>query len=497
MGFLMKTKTRADRATHLVAGQGYIQMKLSTIKTLLATSFLTCAVAAQAYPVASGDHPDHPEGESLVTPAITLPLSSGWFQLIYILNEISNSHIHGKDPDLKMVKDVVNAYLKTLDPHSALLDEDDLKKLKAHFNPSFSGIGIQFTPHENGISVNLVLPDGPSERAGLKNGDIITRVNDTPIKGLSSDEVVGLLRGENGTAVSLTIERNGQRISPISVTRGNVVSPSVSARMIDGTGYIQILNFNGTLGEHFKKAVETLKSDPAGAPHSWIMDLSYNPGGELKAAIALADSVLDDEGVIVRQLGRDQDENKETHATPGDILNGQPLVVLVNRGSASASEVVAGTLQGANRAMIIGTKTFGKGSVQTIYDLTTDFGIKLTTGLYETRGGPVQGYGVTPDINVTPLRGATVIPDSVSESNLTSTIRGQSNFTQRSPQSTCSVIREDLTLDNVDSSLRDSFNKPHLPLICALDHLKRSLGMTPSGLTRTAPYSVIEAAPGS
>lgn len=472
-------------------------MKTNTIKTLLATSFLTCALAAQAYPVASGDHPDHPEGEPLATPSINLPVSSGWFQLIYILNEISKNHIHGKEPSLDMVKEVVNAYLKTMDPHSALLDEDDLKRLRDSFNPSFSGIGIQFTPHENGISINLVIPGGPSERSGIKNGDVITHANDTPIKGLSSEDIVKLIRGETGSAVVLTIERNGRRIEPISVTRGEVISPSVNARMIDGTGYIQILNFNGTLGEHFKKAVETLKNDPAGAPHSWIMDLSYNPGGQLNAAIDLSDSVLDDEGLIVRQIGRDESAEKVKNATPGDILGGQPLVVLVNRGSASASEVVAGTLQGAGRATIIGTQTFGKGSVQSIYNLTPVFGIKLTTELYETRGGPVQGYGITPDITVKPLPGATVIPDNVGEKNLTSTIRGQASITPRPPQSTCSVVRDDLNLENVDSTLKDAFNKPNLPLICALDHLKRSLGMTPSGLTRTGPYTVIEPTPSS
>ncbi len=295
--------------------------------------------------------------------------------------------------------------LSSLDPHSAYLDKEEFKSLQEGTTGKFGGLGIEVTMEDGFVKVVTPIDDTPAMRAGVMAGDLIIRLDDTPVKGMTLSEAVKIMRGEPGTDITLTIVREGtQKPVVITVTRDIIKVDSVKSRMLDkGYGYLRITSFQSNTGEDVYRAISELKQESKNGLKGMVLDLRNNPGGVLGAAVTVSDVFLN-KGKIVYTEGRAQNAELDFNATPGDALNGAPLVVLVNEGSASASEIVAGALQDHERAVIMGARTFGKGSVQTIFPVSNEAAVKITTARYYTPAGrSIQAEGIEPDIKVEPL----------------------------------------------------------------------------------------------
>ena len=314
--------------------------------------------------------------------------------------------------DSVLFENAMRGMLAGLDPHSTYLDKEDYADLKASTTGKFGGLGIEFVPEDGLIRVISPVDDTPAQRAGIQAGDLIVRLNDTLVKGLSLREAVEMMRGEKGSSITLTILRQGEtKPLKITVVRDTINMKSVRSEMLeDGFGYVRIATlFQTNSGEEFINAVQTLKKNNGGKLRGLVIDLRNNPGGVLESSVHVADAFLERDklkydGVIVYAKGRNGTQIKEK-AHGGDILNGAPIVVLVNGGTASASEIVAGALQDHHRAVVLGTQTFGKGSVQTVFPLKDNRGLKLTTMLYYTPAGrSIQADGIKPDIIVQNLK---------------------------------------------------------------------------------------------
>jgi len=271
-----------------------------------------------------------------------------------------------------------------LDPHSAYLNAEQYNELRIGTTGEFGGLGIEVAMEDGFVKVVSPIDDTPAQRAGVEAGDLIIRLDDTPVKGLSLSDAVKLMRGKPGSPIELTIIREGEdKPLSINIKRDIIKTTSVRNRMLDDSfGYVRISNFQT------KTTADMLM----------VLDLRNNPGGVLSGAVGVSDAFLND-GMIVYTDGREEDSKLRYDATQGDILDGNPLVVLVNGGSASASEIVAGAMQDHKRAIIMGTKTFGKGSVQSIHVLQAGGAVKLTSSRYYTpEGRSIQALGIEPDI---------------------------------------------------------------------------------------------------
>jgi len=300
--------------------------------------------------------------------------------------------------DKKLLENAIRGMLSGLDPHSAYLNPEEYKELRIGTTGQFGGLGIEVGMENGFIKVIAPIDDTPAQRAGIKAGDLIIRLDDKPVKGMTLQEAVKIMRGKPGTAITLTIVREGEdKPLKITITRAIIKIKSVKSRILEpGYGYVRITSFQSRTGEQLHKAIANLKKE--GALKGLILDLRNNPGGVLNAAVAVSDAFLD-RGKIVYTDGRIEEAKMEFKATPGDVIEGVPMVVLVNAGSASASEIVAGALQDHRRAIIMGQKSFGKGSVQTILPLSNGGAIKLTTARYYTPSGrSIQAEGIVPDI---------------------------------------------------------------------------------------------------
>lgn len=316
--------------------------------------------------------------------------------------------------DDALFENAMRGMLAGLDPHSSYLDIDEFADLKASTTGKFGGLGVEIMPEDGFIRVISPIDDTPAQRAGVQAGDLIIRLNDTPVKGLTMREAIELMRGEKGSKILLTIIRQGEnKPLQINVTRDTINVQSVRSKMLDDNyGYLRVSQFQSNSGDDLTRAIQTLKKNNDGKLKGLILDLRNNPGGVLDAAVQIADAFLDRDkikqqydGVIVYTKGRLPGSQIKEKAHPGDLLNGAPLVVLVNSGSASASEIVAGALQDYRRAVIVGTQTFGKGSVQTVLPLKDNRGLKLTTALYYTPAGrSIQATGIKPDITIQGLK---------------------------------------------------------------------------------------------
>lgn len=304
--------------------------------------------------------------------------------------------------DSALLENAIRGMLTGLDPHSSYLDPEAYKELRVGTSGEFGGLGIEVGMEDGFVKVISPIDDTPAQRAGIQAGDLIVRIDDTPVKGLSLGDAVKLMRGKPGSKILLTVvrEKEGKPLK-ISITRAVIKVNSVKSRMLEpGFGYVRISQFQSNTGENIINAVSELKKEYGANLKGLILDLRNNPGGVLEAAVAVSDAFLED-GLIVYTEGRVDNSEMKFKATPTDIAKGAPIVVLVNGGSASASEIVAGALQDHKRAIIMGTTTFGKGSVQTILPIPNGAALKLTTARYYTpSGNSIQAEGIIPDIKL-------------------------------------------------------------------------------------------------
>jgi len=320
--------------------------------------------------------------------------------------------------DKKLINEAINGMLNGLDPHSSYLDQDAFKDLQVSTQGEFGGLGIEVGMEDGFVKVVSPIEDTPAYQAGVKSGDLIIKLDDTPVKGLSLNEAVKRMRGKPNTKITLTILRKGE-LKPIIVTltRAVIQVKSVKNKLLEaGYGYIRITQFQDHTGEDLVKAIDTLAKQNKAPLKGLVLDLRNDPGGLLNGAVAVSSAFLPKDVLVVYTDGRTEDAkmrltaNKENYlrTSQSDYLKSlpewtktMPMIVLVNGGSASASEIVAGALQDHKRAIIMGTQTFGKGSVQSILPLGNGTAIKLTTARYYTpSGNSIQAKGITPDIVV-------------------------------------------------------------------------------------------------
>jgi carboxyl-terminal processing protease len=322
-----------------------------------------------------------------------------------VFGRIKSDYVESVE-DKVLLENAIRGMLTGLDPHSAYLDTDQFKELQVGTTGQFGGLGIEVGMEDGFVKVIAPIDDTPAQRAGVKAGDLVIRLDDTPVKGMTLSEAVKVMRGKPGTDIELTIVRDGlDKPLQITITRDIIKVKSVKSRMLDpGYGYLRISQFQSKTADYLVEAINELKKENGGPLKGLILDLRNNPGGVLNGAVAVSDAFLK-KGLIVYTEGRLSDSSLRFNATPDDIADGAPIVVLVNQGSASASEIVAGALQDHKRAIIIGARTFGKGSVQTILPLSGGTALKLTTARYYTPSGrSIQAEGITPDIELESIK---------------------------------------------------------------------------------------------
>ncbi|MDN3648617.1 S41 family peptidase [Reinekea marina] len=321
-----------------------------------------------------------------------------------ILERIKQSYVE-EVTDEELFESAIEGMLSGLDPHSDYLTPDDFKSLRESTSGEFGGLGIEIILDETGF-VRVVAPidDTPAFRAGMQSGDLITKIDETPVKGMTINDAVSLMRGKPGTDIVLTIAREGEN-GPLEVeiTRDIIKITSVRSRMLEtGYGYIRISQFQERTGPDFVNAIESLRDEANGELNGLVLDLRNNPGGVLQASVEVVDALIS-EGLIVYTEGRTANSDSRFTARSANPSENVNLVVLINGGSASASEIVAGAVQDHKRGLIMGTQSFGKGSVQTILPLDKDHAIKLTTARYYTPSGrSIQAQGIVPDVIVKP-----------------------------------------------------------------------------------------------
>ena len=324
------------------------------------------------------------------------------------VGEIKKYYVKPVD-DKELFDNAIRGMLNGLDPHSTYLDEDAFKELQTSTSGEFGGLGIEVTMEDGVVKVVTPLVDTPAFKAGIKAGDYIIKLGSKSLQGINLKEAVDLMRGAEGTTVDLVILRKGEN-KPLtfSLVREKILIKSVKSKLLDdGYGYVRITQFQAMTGQDMEKAIAQLKQQAGGNLKGLILDLRNNPGGLLDSAIQVSDDFLanDKNGkpeMIVYTQGRLPGSKFTALSTnTKDILNNAPMVVIINNGSASASEIVAGALKDNKRAIVLGTQSFGKGSVQTVLPLDDKRGIKLTTALYYTPSGTsIQAKGITPDIVV-------------------------------------------------------------------------------------------------
>ena len=338
---------------------------------------------------------------------------------VQIFDQIRNAYVEEID-DQELFEKAIEGMLGGLDPHSTYLTEESFEDLQESTSGEFGGLGIEVGTEGGFIKVIAPIDDTPADRAGLRTGDLIIKLDDQSVQGMSLADAIEKMRGEKGTSIRLTILREGAEAPfEVEIVRDTIQVRSVRSEILEEHfAYVRIAQFQAETGTQFRKEVKTLLEQDKNL-RGMIIDLRNNPGGLLPACLEVADALLDG-GLIVYTEGRVPSANGEYRASPGDMTNGMPLVVLINNGSASASEIVAGAIQDNNRGIVIGTRSFGKGSVQTVLPLRDDKAIKLTTARYYTpSGNSIQAQGIIPDIKVEPAE-IRIIEQraSISEANL-------------------------------------------------------------------------------
>ena len=343
----------------------------------------------------------------LIGCSTTVPSSGDPDMALYrrVMDRVHASYVEPVDDD-RMMKDGLKGMLTGLDPHSDYMDEDEYREMLADSHGEFAGIGTELTRDESHPKIISPIDDTPAARAGLKPGDVILRIDGHPTEGMTLKDAVDQLRGPAGTKVRVMILRLGQRPFEVSLTRALIKVASVKSHLEPSrVGYIRITTFAEKTQSEFVDALDHLKREAGGRLEGIVLDLRNDPGGLLDTAVRVAGDFLDG-GTIVSTHGRTPGEDEiYTAQAEGDRVRGVPVIVLVNGASASASEIVAGALQDRHRATVLGTRSFGKGSVQTIIPLDGHGALRLTTARYYTPAGrSIQGEGITPDVVVFPPR---------------------------------------------------------------------------------------------
>jgi carboxyl-terminal processing protease len=321
--------------------------------------------------------------------------------LAAVLERVKHDYVNPVD-DHQLLQAAIRGMVASLDPYSAYLDGDEYDEVKISSSGRYSGVGIELSIEDEQVIVIAPFDGSPAAQAGIRSGDVIVTIDGIPVNTNTLADTIGRMRGAEGTSVKIGIMREGHP-EPMLFTlkRSRVELHSVRAEMLEsGYGYARISQFSETTGDDLNAALKNLRKHNGAPLKGLVLDMRDNPGGVLEAAVSVADTFLDS-GVIVTAKGRTPDSKFEMSATPGDALNGAPIVVLVNGGSASAAEIVAGALKDQHRAKLMGRTTFGKGSVQTIIPLSDDRAVKLTTSLYYTPSGvSINHRGIAPDIEL-------------------------------------------------------------------------------------------------
>ena len=318
---------------------------------------------------------------------------------VEILERVKQEYVEPVD-ESALMQNAIRGMLSGLDPHSSYLDASEFKEMQINTSGRFGGLGIEVQMEDGFVKVVTPIDDTPAARAGLQPGDLIIKLDDTQVKGLSLTDAVNRMRGEPGSQIRLTILREKQDAPfVVTLTRDVINVQSVKRRLLEpGYGYVRITQFRNDAGKDLEDALSKLVAENKAPLRGLVLDLRNNPGGLLTAAVEVTD-VFQNSGLVVYTQGREKASRQDFPSKPGDSLRGAPMVVLVNGGSASASEIVAGALQDNKRALVVGTRTFGKGSVQTVLPLPSGDAIKLTTARYYTPGGrSIQAEGIDPDI---------------------------------------------------------------------------------------------------
>ena len=348
------------------------------------------------------------QATSTATPGEAIPVDDIRV-LVEVLHKIKSDYVEAID-DKTLFENAMRGMLSGLDPHSSYLDADGFTDLQEGTSGEFGGLGIEVGMEEGFMKVISPIDDTPAQQAGVQAGDSIVKLDEVIVKGMAINDAVKIMRGKPGTDITLTIVREGEAKPLIfKLTRALIKVASVRSRMLEpGYGYVRVSQFQAATGDDVLKQVGELKQKAGDKLHGLILDLRNNPGGILGAAVSIADTFLES-GRIVYTDGRVADSKLEFSAKPPDALSGAPLIVLINEGSASASEIVAGALQDSGRALIMGRRSFGKGSVQTILPLNNRSALKLTTARYFTPNGrSIQAEGIKPDIVIDKVKVSTI-----------------------------------------------------------------------------------------
>jgi len=337
--------------------------------------------------------------------------------------------------DREAIEAAINGMLQGLDPHSSYMNARAFRDMQVQTRGEFGGLGIEVSQEGGYVKVISPIDDTPAARAGVKPGDLITHLNGNSVQGLTLQEAVEQMRGERGSSIKLTIRRPGVE-TPIelSLTR-DVIRPQVARFRLEGNdvGYVRLASFNEQTESALRNAISTMRKQAGGTLKGVILDLRNNPGGLLDQAVQVSDDFLE-QGEIVSTRARHPDDSQRWNAKPGDVTNGERVVVLINGGSASASEIVAGALQDHRRAVVLGTRSFGKGSVQTVMPIPGNGAIRLTTARYYTPSGrSIQGLGITPDIEVLASREEDKAPLRDREADLRKALRNDNGTHEVAP----------------------------------------------------------------
>lgn len=331
---------------------------------------------------------------------VSLPLQE-IRSFVEVFERISKDYVEPVS-DKKLLEGAISGMLSNLDPHSDYLPPKHFKKMEEHTTGEFGGLGMEVGMEDGFVKVVSPIDDTPAQKAGVKAGDLIIKLDDEPVKGKTLNEAVKVMRGKPGSTIKLTIVREGED-KPIvkELTRAIIKVKSVKGRLLgEGMGYVRISQFQLRTGQDLLNAIEKIENENKQPLDGLVLDLRNNPGGVLRAAVQVSDAFLN-KGLIVYTKGRVENSQMRFEAEDGDVLNGKPIVVLINEGSASASEIVSGALQDHKRGLIVGRNSFGKGSVQTLIPLNNGGAIKVTTARYYTPSGrSIQAEGIVPDIKI-------------------------------------------------------------------------------------------------